>query len=156
MYAIGAIFDSSAAAGLAVRRLLAKGVSLACISVLSPGTSAREAERLVPVDDGEAPGTGAAVAGVVGGAVGLATASLVLPGVGPVVVAGLLAAALAGVVGVGPVGEQLERELSAGVPRDELAGYLAALRAGRTVVIVTDGVQEEIDRAHEVLSDDQR
>jgi hypothetical protein len=151
MYAASAIFASSRVAEKAVQRLLAHGASRHRLTVLVPGVSDAQVERRIPLDDGEAPGTGAAIAGVVGGAIGLATASLVLPGVGPIVVAGLLAAGLVGVAGGGSLGDQLEHALSAGLPRDELAGYLDALHIGRTVVIVSDERKEEIDEARRVL-----
>ena len=72
---------------------------------------------------------------VIGGAVGLSAAAIVLPGVGPLVLAGLLAAGIAGTAGGAAVGDTLEDVLSNGVPRDELPIYQAALRAGRSVVV---------------------
>ena len=135
MQSIVGIFASRDAAARAVHALRAHGVPPARIGLLMPGTPSRDVERRVPIDEGEAPGMGAAVGGVIGGAVGLSAAAIVLPGVGPLVLAGLLAAGLAGTAGGAAVGDTLEDVLSGGVPRDELPIYQAALRAGRSVVV---------------------
>jgi len=135
MQSVVGIFASPDAASRAVDALRARGVPPARIGLLMPGTPSRNLERRVPIDEGEAPGMGAAVGGVIGGAVGLSAAAIVLPGFGPLVLAGLLAAGLAGTAGGAAVGDTLEEVLSNGVPRDELPIYQAALHAGRSVVV---------------------
>jgi len=105
----------------------------------------------VPADDGESPGMGAAVGGVIGGAVGLSAAAIVLPGVGPLVLAGLLAAGLAGTAGGAVLGDSLEDVLSGGVPHDELRVYEDALRRGRSVVVALIDGDPEADRMRDVL-----
>jgi hypothetical protein len=78
--------------------------------------------------------------GVAGGA-GLAPAiaSLLVPGVGPVLGIGILACALLGAIGAvggAAVGATLESEVFKGLPEEELFVYEDALRKGRTVVVV--------------------
>ena len=135
MQSVVGIFASRDAACRAVDALRARGIPPARIGLLMPGTSSRDVERRVPIDEGEAPGMGAAVGGVIGGAVGLSAAAIVLPGVGPLVLAGLLAAGLAGTAGGAAVGDTLEDVLSGGVPRDDLPIYQAALHGGRSIVV---------------------
>jgi hypothetical protein len=144
MEIIAGVFHSSDVAQAVVDRLRRDGLVTDKVTVLMPGTSPREAERRVPAEAGESPGMGAALGSVVGGAVGLATAGLVLPGVGPIVVAGMLAAAAAGATGGGVLGDRVEEKLTAGIPESELMRYGSALRRGHSVVIAG---AEDGDRA---------
>jgi hypothetical protein len=147
MQTVVGIFASSAAASDALERLRRAGIRRDRVSILVPGTPERDVERRVPTDEGEPPGMGAAVGGVLGGAVGLSTAALVLPGVGPIVVAGLLAAGVAGAAGGAVVGDKVEDELSNGLPRDELPIYERALKRGRSVVVAAVDDDAEAERA---------
>jgi len=94
----------------------------------------------------EQPGMGRAIGSAVGGAVGIASgatlgaeaATILVPGVGPVVAFGLIGAVLLGGGGatVGAVaGGALEEGITQGLPCDELYVYEDALRRGRSVVI---------------------
>ena len=118
------------------------------ITVLRPGITDEQVERAVSTSDSESPGMGEAMGGTVGGALGaaggatlgLAIASLFVPGVGPILVAGALGATLLGAGGVLAgiaAGDAMERGLSDGLPHDELFVYEDALRKGRSVVIVS-------------------
>jgi hypothetical protein len=147
MQTVVGIFASSAAASDALERLRRAGIRRDRVSILVPGTPERDVERRVPTDEGEPPGMGAAVGGVLGGAVGLSTAALVLPGVGPIVVAGLLAAGVAGAAGGAVVGDKVEDELSNGLPHDELPIYERALKRGRSVVVAAVDDDAEAERA---------
>jgi len=151
MQSVVGIFVSRDAAFRAVEALRARGVPTARIGLLLPGTPPREIERRVPVDEGEAPGMGAAVGGVIGGAVGLSAAAIVLPGIGPLVLAGLLAAGLAGTAGGAAVGDTLEDVLSGGVPRDDLPIYQEALRSGRSVVVGSVDSDHDAERVREAF-----
>jgi hypothetical protein len=92
----------------------------------------------------EGAAAGALTGGVIGGLVGLVS-SLLIPGVGPLVVGGILASALMG-VGVGAAtGGLIGALVGMGVPED--ARYFdAGLREGRTLVTVsnTDGAYEAL------------
>jgi hypothetical protein len=89
---------------------------------------------------------GNALGGLVGGAMGAAggmtlgaaAASLLVPGVGPIMAAGIVGAALFGAGGAAAgmaAGGALEDNIAHGLPHDELFVYEDALRQGRTVVI---------------------
>jgi len=94
---------------------------------------------------------GRALGGTVGGAIGVAAgatvgaaaATILVPGVGPVLAFGLIGAALFGGGGATAgalAGEALEEGIAQGLPHDELYIYEDALRRGRTVVIaLADG-----------------
>jgi hypothetical protein len=145
MEAIAGVFPNARAAERAILALRERGLNGSRTTLLCPGTSELEAARKVPTDTTESPGMGGAVGGVVGGALGLATANLVLPGVGPIIVAGMLAAGAAGAATGHAVGETLERKLGTGLPRDELEVYAEALRHGRAVVVAGGDTGEEVD-----------
>jgi hypothetical protein len=146
METVAGIFPSRAAAEEAVRQLHSLGVPSDRIALLTPGMNDERVEKSVPTADSEQPGMGEAMGGTVGaamgvaggGALGAAAASLLVPGVGPVIAGGLLGAAILGAGGTVTgmaVGEALEKELVAGLPHDELYLYEDALRNGRSVVI---------------------
>jgi len=87
-------------------------------------------------------GTGAGIGAVVGGGAGLLAGLgiLAIPGIGPVVAAGWLAATLAGAAagaGVGAVsGGIIEAMTSAGVTREDAHLYAEGVRRGGTLVVV--------------------
>ena len=128
------IFSSRANAERAVQQLQATGLANDRIAFLTPGTSDADIEANVPLSDTEEPGMGKAMGGTVGGALGAAggagigagLASLLVPGVGPVLAAGIVGAAILGVGGAATgaaAGAALERNLAHGVPHDELFLY---------------------------------
>jgi hypothetical protein len=146
METVAGIFSSRAAAEEAVRQVHSVGIPNDRIALLTPGMNDERVEKAVPTADSEQPGMGQAMGGTVGGAMGVAggatlgvaAASLLIPGVGPVIAGGLLGAAILGASGTVTgmaVGEALEKELVAGLPHDELYVYEDALRKGRSVVI---------------------
>jgi hypothetical protein len=94
--------------------------------------------------------------GVAGGAtLGAAAASLLVPGVGPVLAAGIVGAALLGAGGAASgaaAGAALERHLADGLPHDELYIYEDALRKGRSVVIAFPEDEESAKTTKGVLS----
>jgi hypothetical protein len=110
------------------------------VNILAPG-SHPDASTIV-TDEGERSGVGAAIGGVVGGAAGAAGGMQVMaalaagfiPGVGPVIAAGLLGAALAGATGA-VAGTAMEHAMANGLPKDEWSVYEDALRRGKTVLI---------------------
>lgn len=89
-----------------------------------------------------------------GGALGTAVASILVPGVGPVVAIGLASAALLGLGGAAAgaaAGDALEDAGAPELPQDELFVYEDALRQGRTVVIATAKDEDHADKARRVL-----
>ena len=102
---------------------------------------------------------GAAVGGAMGAAggatLGLAVATLAIPGIGPVIAFGMVGAALLGMVGAAAgsaVGDTVEEELGEGIPHEDVYLFEDTLRHGNSIVIayVDEGDQE--DRAEEVLN----
>jgi hypothetical protein len=146
MESIVGIFNSFADAKRASAMLRSLGIPDNRMAVLSPQTADVDMETEVPTTDTEQPGVGAALGGTIGGALGVAggleagavAASLLLPGVGPVIAIGLIGAAILGAGGVAAgaaAGHALEGGIAEGIPRDELFVYEDALRRGRSVVI---------------------
>lgn len=146
METVSGIFSSRAGAEEAIRELHSLGIPNDRIALLTPGMSDERVESTVPTSDTEQPGMGKAMGGTVGGAMGVAggatlgaaAASLLVPGVGPVIAGGILGAAVLGLGGTVTgmaAGEALEKELADGLPHDELYVYEDALRKGRSVVI---------------------
>ncbi|HEX8651447.1 MAG TPA: hypothetical protein VF708_11455 [Pyrinomonadaceae bacterium] len=159
MRTVAGIFNSYEDAGRAVNNLRSIGIPEDHINLLAPGTSEEELDATVPTTETEQPGMGKALGGAVGGALGVAggmhmgaaVASLFVPGVGPVLAAGILGAALLGVGGAAAgavAGDAVEDNLAAGLPHDELYVYEDALRRGRAVVIAVadDDTQGEAAR----------
>jgi len=151
MTGVVGVFDTPERARDAIVRLQQSGVPNARLSILAPGTGPRESAARVPTDEGESQGMGAAVGSVLGGALGLSGAAIVLPGVGPIVAAGMLAAGIAGAAGGAVVGDKVEDHLSGGLPRDELEVYQAFLRRGRSVVVASVDTDEEAERVRNLL-----
>ena len=101
-------------------------------------------------DTGAGTATGAAAGGVLGGAAGLVVGlmGLAIPGIGPIVAAGPIAAALAG-AGVGAVAGGLIGGLTGvGVSEDDASYYAESVRRGGALVTV----RAEDERADEAAS----
>lgn len=157
------IFRSQVDTQRALAQLKALGIGYDKITVLWPGTTNRQVEAAVQTSDTEGPGMGAALGGTVGGAIGAgagaslgaAVVSLFVPGVGPIIAAGVLGAALVGtgaaLAGV-QAGSLLEGNLAHGLPHDELFVYEDALRNGQTVIMVQAADDEATQRIHDAFS----
>lgn len=155
------VFEDRRRAEQAVRELESAGFRDDQIGFAARGddgksTSSIGREGEVTTDTGPGSGalSGALGGGVVGGILG-ALASLAIPGVGPVVAAGILGpmlgAAAAG-AGIGAVGGGLLGGLvTTGVPEDEARYYDEEFQSGRTLVTVKAG-----DRANEARAIIQR
>lgn len=162
METIAGIFDSRREAERAVEGLHAAGMPNDRIAFLTPGKGDSQAES-VPHTDTEAPGMGPAMGGAVGGALGAAggatlgaaAASLLIPGVGPVIAGGIIGAAILGAGGAATgaaAGAALEKELAVGISHDELFVYEDALRNGRSVVIAFVEDEDQKERVYNVLA----
>jgi hypothetical protein len=161
MQAVTGIFTSFEQARRSAEELNAQGFSKEHINLLAPGSSAAALEN-IPSTEGEQPGMGKAVGGVVGAAVGtfagaplgMSLAAAVLPGVGPAIGIGLAASALLGIGGAGlgaAAGGRLEKELTEGLPRDEVFIYEDAIRQGRSVVIALAENSDEAELSRGIL-----
>src|SRR2546421_11419895 len=140
MKSVAGIFTSRDAAERAVQRLASLGISRDHLTLLTPGADGRRLAAM-PIDEGEAPGTGAAIGAVTGMATGAgvglpigAAVSLALPGIGPIIAFGLLGAPLFGARGAA-IGNALENTLTQGGPRGDIFVLEDAPRGGQSVVL---------------------
>jgi hypothetical protein len=148
------LFESRAAAEKAVGALMSKNYSRESISIVAgdPRTGAVDIPNLSPVDSPGSvdAGTGAAMgglAGFVGGIIALA-----IPGIGPILAAGPLAAGIMG-AGFGAAAGGLIGSLKEhGVPENDAAQISEALRRGR-VLITAHTSRERADDAAEIMDD---
>ena len=98
---------------------------------------------------------GAAVGAASGASLAVAASSLFIPGVGPVLIAGVLGATLFGAGGALAgilVGNALEHELGDGLPHDDLFVYEDALRTGHSVLIVATDDSDTAERVRGTLT----
>jgi len=142
MKTIVGLFDHFSEAEATVRELERAGYDRNDISMVA-NESARAYGRTTTAggDTGtaEGAGTGAVIGGVAGGAAGLiaSLAGLAIPGIGPILAAGPLVAALTG-AGVGAVAGGLIGALTtAGVPEEHARYYEEGVRRGGTLVTVS-------------------
>jgi uncharacterized membrane protein len=164
-----ALFDDYDTANSAVQELINNGFNREDISYMANDPSGDYARRLGIPQTGAAAqdvrkettetsgagvgaGIGAAVGGIGGILIGLG--ALMIPGIGPVVAAGPLAAVLSGLVGAGAgavAGGILGALVDMGIPEETASYYAEGIRRGGTLITVrTDDYMS--DRAVEVLN----
>ncbi|MGE0746415.1 MAG: hypothetical protein AB7K86_14250 [Rhodospirillales bacterium] len=143
---ISRLYDSYDSAAQAVRNLEAAGVPPDDISMIANNTEGWYDDRVPParhdadrdgVDDrAEGAATGAGVGAALGGAAGLLAGlgMLAIPGLGPVVAAGWLAATAAGAVAGGAAGGAIGALTQAGVSEEDAHFYAEGVRRGGTLV----------------------
>jgi hypothetical protein len=163
MSTVAGIFNSRSDAERAAANLGSAGFSPDNITLLSPGMTDSQVDTNVPTTETEQPGMGSAMGGTVGGAmgaaggatIGAAAASLLVPGVGPVIAAGIIGAALFGAGGAtlgAATGGALEDEIAPELPHDELFVYEDALRQGKSVVIAVTDDETQAEGGRAVLA----
>lgn len=162
MKSVAGVFRRARAARDAAIRLRQEGFSPDQVNLLYPDSPAESIQN-IPQSQTEEPGVGGAIGGVLGAALGLSTGfelgvavTALIPGVGPVFLVGVAAAALFGAGGaVGGVllGETADERVTEGVPSDEIFFYEDALRQGKSVVLVLAKDHSEEQRADTVLAD---
>ena len=144
------IFDNPRDAQRAVGMLHDSQYELEDVSIITPA-----AEHGVAVSSGGdvSAGEGAAIGAVWGGVVGLA--SLVIPGVGPFIAGGALAAALASAATGAVTGAVVGGVAAAlihfgGISEEEASGYESLVHAGKTLVAVKARA-EDARHVHRIL-----
>src|SRR5271155_1471229 len=131
--AVFGIFKSRNQAEQTVDRLLAAGFSNNDISVLLPDQqSSKEFAHEKNTKAPEGATTGVAAGGAVGGTLGLLAGigALAIPGVGPLIAAGPIMAALAGVGVGGVVGGLIGALVGMGIPEYEAKRYEGRVKNG--------------------------
>jgi hypothetical protein len=136
---VAAVFDDRDDAEDAVNALKDAGFRPEDISIVARDRSeAATMARDTGTEAGEGAATGAVAGGILGGLTGwlVGIGALAIPGVGPIVAAGPLAAALTGAA-VGAAGGGLIGALTgAGIPEEEAHWYDERVRAGSWLVTV--------------------
>lgn len=139
MKTVTGLYDSYNDAGSAVEALEDAGIASNEISIITNKGDGVDIEDQ-GTDGAEGAGTGAGIGAVAGGAGGLLVGLgiLAIPGVGPVVAAGWLAAtaagAVAGAVAGGAVGGIVGAMTREGVPKEEANFYAEGIRRGGSLV----------------------
>lgn len=163
MEVVSGVFQSRADAERALNELRSLGVAAEKIGLITPDSRPDDVERGVPVTDTEEPGMGRAMGAAVGGAMGaaggatlgLAVATLAVPGVGPVLAFGMIGAALLATFGAAAgsaVGDSVEEELGEGIPHEDVYVFKDALRHGHSIVVAYV-IDDQADRAREIIRD---
>ena len=137
-----------------VDRLKASNFSNNDISVLLPdksGTKDFAHEQHTKAPEGAA--TGGVTGGVLGGALGLLVGigALAIPGVGPLIAAGPIMAALGGAAVGGAVGGITGALVGLGIPEYEAKRYEGKVRDGNVLISVHTEDSEEVKLAKEIF-----
>src|SRR5215210_3881455 len=135
------MFTNRPDAESAIRELKAAGFSEDLIGVaLQDQTEQRDLMETTGSEAAEGAATGAVSGGLVGGLIGL-LGSLLVPGVGPIMVGGVLTATLTG-AGIGAAtGGIIGALVGLGVPEADARHFDEGLRSGRTLVTVDAGAR---------------
>jgi hypothetical protein len=152
--AVFGIFAHRGMAEEAVNRLIASGFRNEDISVLlqdNIGTKDLAHEKHTKVPEGAA--TGAATGGVIGGAIGLLAGIgvLAIPGLGPLIAAGPVIAALTGVGSGGMVGGFLGALVGIGIPEYEAKRYEGRIKEGGVLLSVHCDNSDWVGKAKDLL-----
>ncbi len=148
------IYPNEASVESGVSSLKDAGFSNTDISVLFPEGSnsrqfAHEKGTKAPEGATTGAGTGAVLGGTLGWLVGIG--SLAIPGVGPLIAAGPIVAALAGVGVGGAVGGLTGALVGMGIPEYEAKRYEGRVKDGGILLSVHTGTSEEIKQAKQIL-----
>jgi len=153
MRSVVGVFKSRADAEDGAKQLRSVGVKENAVTLLTPHTG--EPAKWVAKSDAEQPGMMKTLGAVAGGALGLGIgeglATLVIPGVGPVLAAGMIGGAVVGALAGGAIAGAEENAIFPGLPGDEVFIYKDALRQNRTVLIVATETSEEAKEVRVLL-----
>jgi uncharacterized membrane protein len=153
---IVAVYPDHDAAERMVRHLHEAGIPMSDLSIIGRGSQTTE-DPVGFVSAGDYASAGAATGAWFGGLLGLCVgaAFLILPGIGPIVVAGPLSAAFLGGIEGALAGTALGSLTGAlvgwGVPKDKALKYETHVKGGRFLVAVR-GEPEVISRVQALLA----
>ncbi|HEY8498112.1 MAG TPA: hypothetical protein VIK90_02575 [Limnochordales bacterium] len=142
------VFDTRDRCEQAVRTLRQRGFRDDEISVLAKGQERRGRGGGADAEVGPDVGEGVTWGGTLGGLAGLLAGigALTIPGIGPVVAAGPLAATLGGAVTGGVAGGLIDL----GIPEDRGRAFEADLKAGKMLAVVQTDTNR-LEEASQVL-----
>jgi hypothetical protein len=110
---------------------------------------AHEINSKAPEGAATGAGTGAAIGGVLGWLVGIG--AIAIPGIGPIVAAGPVVAALAGAGAAGATGGLVGGLIGAGIPEIEAKRYAGRVREGAYLISVHCDDSKWAKKAEEIL-----
>src|ERR671926_1084324 len=153
--AVFGIYPTRAAVEEAVDQLRAAGFRSTDISVLfsdNQGTKDFAHEKNTKAPEGAT--TGVVSGGIAGGVLGWLTGigALAIPGLGPLVAAGPIVAALAGAGALGAVGGMIGALAGMGIPEYEAKRYEGRVRDGGVLLSVHCDSSDWVKRAKEILA----
>src|SRR5271154_2679029 len=152
--AVFGIYTTVASADNATDSLVKSGFSASDISALLPenlGTKQLGTEKATKAPEGATAGAGTGA--VLGGTLGLLAGigALAIPGVGPLIAAGPIMAALAGVGVGGAVGGFTGALIGLGIPEYEAKRYEGRLQKGGILLSVHCDSSDAVKRAKEIM-----
>lgn len=152
--AVFGIYQSPNDAERGVDHLLAAGFGHSDISVLLPDDATTRSfahEKSTKAPEGAT--TGVTAGGVIGGTLGLLAGigALAIPGVGPLIAAGPIMAALAGIGVGGTLGGVVGALVGMGIPEYEARRYEGQIKEGGTLLSVHCDNEAEIEAAKDAL-----
>jgi len=159
------VYDDYESADETVRELLGAGLGASHIGIVAsnadgwhrPGAGSvspiHDKDRDGKDDRAEGAATGGGVGAILGGAAGAAAGlgMIAIPGIGPVVAAGWLAALAAGAVGGGVAGGLIGALVESGTSKENAELYAEALRRGGA--IVTAKVSDDDEKQFAAIMD---
>jgi len=148
--AVYGIYSNLDKAESAVNHLLKEDFSSSDVSVLvSDSESTRDFAQRKATKAPEGTATGVTAGGLLGGALGLlaGAGALAIPGLGPLIAAGPIMAALAGVGAGGALGGMVGALVGAGIPEYEAKRYEGHVKNGGVLLSVHCDTTDEIKRA---------
>ena len=137
-----------------VEELQSAGFSPSEISVLMSDTHGRHDMGHVKATKApEGATTGGVTGGVLGGVIGLlaGVGALAIPGVGPLIAAGPIMAALSGTAVGAATGGLIGGLVGLGIPELEAKRYEEKLRSGNILIAVDGCESDQVDRAKEIF-----
>jgi stress response protein YsnF len=150
------LFDNSSQAQQAIERMINAGIDRDQISLVtrdSDHDKRRDATTEHTSGAGKGAGIGAALGGVGGLIAGIA--GLAIPGIGPIIAAGPIAAAIGGALGGAGLGAAAGGLIGAltdmGIPEEEARDYEDQVRQGKILVTVRADNDDEADRASNIM-----
>lgn len=148
------IFDTRNSTERAVERLKTSGFRMTDISVLMPDKDstrefAHEKHTKAPEGAAAGAGTGVVVGGTLGWLAGMG--ALAIPGIGPLVAAGPIMAAIAGAGVAGTVGGVSGALVGLGIPEYEAKRYEGSVKDGGILLSVHCDTSDSIKSAKQLL-----
>lgn len=151
------MFDHIDQAETAINDLKLAGFTPDSISVVTrskPATEVVETEADEPNDAGQGALAGAIGGGTLGAVLGwlLAGGTALIPGIGPVVAAGIFGATLSGALIGGTLGGVSGALVGQGVPQEEAEEYESYMKDGRTLVTVRPANGQQVEAVYDVFN----